>query len=86
MYDYPEKFKTDRERFRRNLKSFGFGIIQKSILISPLPFEENIQKYIEAEANKSGNSILWLSILPTPTFPMIFWIEIGRRRNARRDL
>lgn len=52
MYDFPEKFKNIRDEFREKLKDLGFGIIQKSILISPLPYDEDIQSFIEGEGHK----------------------------------
>lgn len=47
MYDFPEKIRVIRNRFRRNLISLGFGAPQLSILISPLSIDEDMQKFIE---------------------------------------
>ena len=49
MYDFPEKERVDRRAIRRRLMRLGFGSPQISILISPLPIEEPIQKLLEGE-------------------------------------
>ena len=49
MYDFPEKLRRLRDLIRRRLKGLGFGSPQLSILISPLPIDEGIQKLIEGE-------------------------------------
>jgi len=49
MYDFPEKLRKLREFTRRRLKDLGFGSPQLSVLISPLPIDEGIQKLIEGE-------------------------------------
>ena len=49
MYDFPEKERVARNAIRRRLMRLGFGCPQISILISPLPIEEPIQKLLEGE-------------------------------------
>ncbi len=49
MYDFPEKERVARRAIRRRLMKLGFGSPQISILISPLPIEEPIQKLLEGE-------------------------------------
>ena len=47
VFDIEEKTKTVRNRFRGKLKSLGFGMLQKSIWISPLPMGEDMKEIIE---------------------------------------
>lgn len=49
MYDFPETERFKRRRIRRNLMDFGFGCPQISILISPLPLGEPVQKFLEGK-------------------------------------
>jgi hypothetical protein len=49
MYDFPETERVARRAIRRRLMNLGFGCPQISILISPLPLEEPIQKLLEGE-------------------------------------
>lgn len=49
MYDFPEKERVERNAIRRRLMRLGFGCPQISILISPLPIEEPVQKLLEGE-------------------------------------
>ncbi|MCG2686021.1 hypothetical protein L6258_01465 [Candidatus Parcubacteria bacterium] len=49
MYDFPEKIRGKRDFFRRKLVGLGFGRAQISILVSPLPLEEEIRKLVEGE-------------------------------------
>lgn len=47
MYDFPERERAARRTLRRRLLELGFGFPQISILISPLPIEEPVQKLLE---------------------------------------
>lgn len=47
MYDFPERERGQRRHLRRRLMDLGFGCPQISILISPLPIEEPVQKLLE---------------------------------------
>ncbi len=49
MYDFPEEERAERNAVRRRLMNLGFGSPQISILVSPLPIEEPIQKLLEGE-------------------------------------
>ncbi|PIS15233.1 hypothetical protein COT63_01080 [Candidatus Shapirobacteria bacterium CG09_land_8_20_14_0_10_38_17] len=46
-YDIPEKFKGSRHSLQEKLKELGFGMLQKSIYISPHNIAEDLQEYIE---------------------------------------
>ncbi len=46
-YDIPEKFKGSRHALQRKLRELGFGMLQKSIYISPHDIAEDLQEYIE---------------------------------------
>jgi len=48
IFDIEEKSKAVRERFRNKLKSLGFGMLQKSIWISPLPIGKDMKEVIES--------------------------------------
>lgn len=48
IFDISEKSKSVRERLRSKLKSLGFGMLQKSIWISPLPIGKDMKEVIEA--------------------------------------
>lgn len=49
MYDLPLNLKTERDYLRRKLKHLGFGCLQKSIMISPLPLENAVQELLGGE-------------------------------------
>lgn len=49
MYDFPEERRAERNAIRRRLVNLGFGSPQISILVSPLPIEDPIQKLLEGE-------------------------------------
>lgn len=49
MYDFPERDRAQRRWIRQRLMKLGFGCPQISILISPLPIEEPVQKLLEGE-------------------------------------
>jgi len=48
VFDIEEKSKSIRERFRNKLKALGFGMLQKSIWISPLAIGEDMKQVIES--------------------------------------
>lgn len=48
VFDIEEKSKSIRERFRNKLKALGFGMLQKSIWISPLVIGEDMKQVIES--------------------------------------
>jgi len=47
-YDIPEKYKKTRYLLQQELQSLGFGMMQKSIYISPHDLAEDIQEYLES--------------------------------------
>lgn len=50
-YDIPASpwWNVVRNKLNRNLKKFGFGQFQQSLLISPLPLEEPVREFIRGE-------------------------------------
>lgn len=48
IFDISEKSRSVRERLRSKLKSLGFGMLQKSIWISPLPIGKDMKEVIES--------------------------------------
>ncbi len=42
IFDIPQELHTNRNRFRRKLKSLGFFMLQKSIFVFPYPCEEEL--------------------------------------------
>lgn len=58
MYDLPVNLKTERDYLRRKLKHLGFGCLQKSIMISPLPLETAVQELIEGEKLETYTVVL----------------------------
>lgn len=58
MYDLPLNLKTERDYLRRKLKRLGFGCVQKSILVSPLPLEDAVQELIEGERLEAYTVVL----------------------------
>lgn len=48
-YDFPNLQKTDRDYFRRKLKSLGFGSPQESVFVSPLLLSGALQMLVEGE-------------------------------------
>jgi len=47
-YDIPEKFKNIRYLLQQELSTLGFGMIQKSVYISPHDIAEDLQEYLES--------------------------------------
>lgn len=47
MFDIPEKFKKERDRFRHQLKEFGFYELQKSVFVFPLDCKKEINFLID---------------------------------------
>lgn len=48
FFDIEEENRRVRDLFRRKLYELGFGKLQKSVYISPLPIEEEMKEFIEA--------------------------------------
>jgi DNA-binding transcriptional regulator PaaX len=47
IYDIPEALKKERDWFRRQLKNFGFIMIQKSVWVGPSPLPKDFLEYVE---------------------------------------
>ncbi|MEK7572729.1 MAG: CRISPR-associated endonuclease Cas2 [Patescibacteria group bacterium] len=47
IYDVPEAMKKERDWFRRQLKNFGFIMIQKSVWVGPSPLPKDFLDYLK---------------------------------------
>ena len=47
IYDIPETMKKERDWFRRQLKNFGFIMIQKSVWVGPSPLSKDFLDYLK---------------------------------------
>ena len=47
IYDIPHVMKKERDWFRRQLKTFGFSMIQKSVWVGPSPLPKDFSDYLE---------------------------------------
>jgi DNA-binding transcriptional regulator PaaX len=47
MFDIEEKSRVIRDSLRTKLRSIGFGILQESVWITPLPIGEDIREFID---------------------------------------
>jgi len=47
MYDVPSARKKERDWLRRQLISFGFEIIQKSVWVGPSPLPDDFLRYLK---------------------------------------
>lgn len=47
IYDIPEAMKKERDWFRRQLVTFGFVMIQKSVWVGPSPLPRNFLDYLK---------------------------------------
>lgn len=48
-YDLPENLRVERNYLHTKLVRLGFGCLQKSFLVSPLPLEEAVQELVEGQ-------------------------------------
>jgi CRISPR associated protein Cas2 len=48
IYDIPEARKKERDWFRRQLISFGFVMIQKSVWVGPSPLPTEFMDYVKS--------------------------------------
>jgi len=46
IYDVPHTMKKERDWFRRQLKNFGFNMIQKSVWMGPSPIPKDFLDYL----------------------------------------
>lgn len=49
IFDIPERMKTKRELLRRKLLSLGFGMLQRSVYITPFDISKQISNYLEEQ-------------------------------------
>lgn len=54
LFDIPESRKAEREWFRRQLKTFGYTMIQKSAWIGPSPLPKEFVSYIKSIKLEKG--------------------------------
>lgn len=47
IYDIPHVMKKERDWFRRQLKNFGFIMIQKSVWVGPSPLPKDFLDYLK---------------------------------------
>ena len=47
IYDIPESMKKERNWFRRQLKSFGYEMIQRSVWVGPSPLPKEFKIYVK---------------------------------------
>lgn len=48
IFDIEEKSRTVRDSLRNKLRSIGFGMLQESVWITPLPIGEDVWEFIES--------------------------------------
>src|SRR3990167_6294505 len=48
MYDIPHEKKKERDWFRRQLKSFNYIMIQKSVWVGPSPLPKEFVEYVKS--------------------------------------
>jgi DNA-binding transcriptional regulator PaaX len=48
MYDVVEEKKKERDWFRRQLKNFGYIMIQRSVWVGPSPLPEEFIQYVKS--------------------------------------
>ncbi len=48
IFDIEERFRVIRDSLREKLKSIGFGMLQESVWITPLPIGEDVWEFIES--------------------------------------
>lgn len=54
MYDIPFEKKRERDWFRRQLRNFGFVMIQKSVWVGPSPLPKSFIDYVKSIGLISG--------------------------------
>lgn len=64
IYDIQETEKKLRQRLRTELRRLGFVPVQKSVWFSPLPVEEELEKFLRGEG-LWGRVLLFKSLLPS---------------------
>lgn len=54
LFDIPEKRKSEREWFRRQLLEFGYEMVQKSVWLGPSPLPKDFVDYVKKIGLKEG--------------------------------
>lgn len=54
LFDIPEKRKSEREWFRRQLLEFGYQMVQKSVWVGPSPLPKEFVAYVKKIGLKEG--------------------------------
>lgn len=60
-FDIEEKSRSIRNKFRKFLYRFGFGMLQESLYISPLPIEEDVDKFLSSNKELFQNAYIFVS-------------------------
>lgn len=60
-FDIEEEKRSLRNIFRKFLHRFGFGMLQKSLYISPLPLEEDIERFLSSKREFLSNAYIFVS-------------------------
>lgn len=63
IFDIEEKFRSQRNRLRQMLKNIGFGILQDSVWITPLPIGEDVREFISHQGFSDSVFVLEVSHL-----------------------
>lgn len=58
VFDIPEGNKSTRDSLRFKLKSLGFGMLQKSVWISPYHFEEDMREFLVSQGLEKSVFVL----------------------------
>ncbi|RJP45872.1 MAG: CRISPR-associated endonuclease Cas2 [Armatimonadetes bacterium] len=60
-FDVEENNRRIRDSFRRFLKHNGFGMVQKSLYVSPLPIENKVAEFLSSHVGVLGNAYIFVS-------------------------
>lgn len=60
-FDVEEEKRILRDKLRRFLVRYGFGMLQKSLYVSALPVEEDLEKFLSSNRNIFGNTYIFVS-------------------------
>lgn len=61
LFDIAEKSRIIRDRFRKKLQDIGFGMLQESVWITPLPIGKEMLEFIEANGFSRSAFVLEVS-------------------------
>ncbi len=85
IYDIAEKDSRLRDRLRRELKRLGFKFVQKSVWLTPLPVENDLEAFLKKE--KLWGRIIVLKSLMPPAENRRFAVACGYKLpgNPEKD-